>query len=900
MKRFLLFLTLALVVLLPARAETLWDVTFDLTKSNLNLGFMSASGTDQSGTFLITCAFQQGTGSNAPALKSGNYTQWFPGNTITVTARDSRKISQIEIVTNTSTTYQAKSVGCNVGSITQTGATAKWDGNASNVVLTNTATSNHVRIKSIKVYYDHDFTTGPTSEVYWTDYSSYIDGHAIKVTTATAEAGKDALIYPYDTSTYSAPTGATYSSSNTAVATVDANGNVTAVAPGTTTLTITASDGRTGTCTLTVTGTPTVAAPTYNPVSGTALEVGQTVTVSTATEGAVLSGSISNESSTVNLTIDGDTSPYTYTFTDPGTYTFDFWATKDGYKDSETTTATYVVTKASAPAPVITFSHKDGEYAYGTEMSFTVTNATADNIIYTITDGTNDVDIEVTQNGTTYTFLLTADIQLDVLAINEDDVEAEDTRTYLVAAPAAPVFTNNADGTVTVTAANSTEIWVAEYYIDGELGEYAQYTAPLTVDKMHRRFVAYSKTPLDQSAETEYFAPLSTVKKAAANVYYQLVENVSDLKDGDHIIIYARMKTSNTDTRSVMTSTRSSNGSGYGRTNVEANAVSEDYKTINSLPADAMIITIESAGSDNSYYLSYLDSDTKTYIWPTNKKMESSSDGTKYAVTFSISTSRKDKENIPEMVMKNNTYWIQYNNTYFAGYSSTQSCVRVYKEVAAGPVEADYAMTFHHTEYTGPRNVAGRSPMLKESAFATHTDMAGLTDESGSTYTYTVQPTDLCGNFEMDVEGEMLAGHNQHNKTDFSANHGKDGVTCADENHTPYVYVANNATGIKLVRTASTNASSLSTNPDDHHGELILHSQPTVTVNLDPFRNITMSLASADGTTTGIEDIVADNAAGSDMRLYNLNGVEIPAGITPAPGMYIRRQGNTAEKVIIR
>lgn len=899
MKRFLLFLTLTLAFLLPARAETLWDVTFDLTKSNLNLGFMSASGTDQSGTFLITCAFQQGTGSNAPALKSGNYTQWFPGNTITVTARDSRKISQIEIVTNTSTTYQAKSVGCNVGSITQTGATAKWDGNASNVVLTNTATSNHVRIKSIKVYYDHDFTTGPTSEVYWTDYSSYIDGHAIKVTTATAEAGKDALIYPYDTSTHGAPADATYTSSSTAVATVDAEGNVTAVAPGTTTLTITASDGRTGTCTLTVTGTPTVAAPTYSPVSGTALKVGQTVTVSTATEGAVLSGFISNGGN-VDLTIEGDASPYTYTFTEPGTYTFDFWATKDGYKDSETTTATYVVTKASAPKPVITFSHEDGEYAYGTEISFTVTNATANDITYTITDGNNNtVDIDVTPNGTTYTFSLTADIELYVLAANEDGDTTEGTRLYLVADPAAPVFTPNADGTVTVTAANSTEIWVAEYYIDGELGEYAQYTAPLTVDKMHRRFVAYSKTPLAQSDETEYFAPLSTVKKAAANVYYVKVTDISALNVGDKVIVV------NEAAQKAMSSTPN-------KSNFDGETITITDSKIETVTS-VMVLQLESSG-------------VESYPWrfKTTNSTATSGDGYLYAASTSsnhlkVQATATDKadasislDDSKNAVIKfgSGTYTtlhniLRYNSdnnsgNKFSCYTSGQQPVQLYKEVAAGPVEADYAMTFHHTEYTGPRNVAGRSPMLKESAFATHTDMAGLTDESGSTYTYTVQPTDLCGNFEMDVEGEMLAGHYQHNKTDFSANHGKDGVTCADENHTPYVYVANNATGIRLVRTASTNASSLSTNPDDHHGELILHSQPTVTVNLDPFRNITMSLASADGTTTGIEDIVADNAAGSDMRLYNLNGVEIPAGITPAPGMYIRRQGNTAEKVIIR
>lgn len=50
--------------------------------------------------------------------------------------------------------------------------------------------------------------------------------------------------------------------------------------------------------------------------------------------------------------------------------------------------------------------------------------------------------------------------------------------------------------------------------------------------------------------------------------------------------------------------------------------------------------------------------------------------------------------------------------------------------------------------------------------------------------------------------------------------------------------------------------------------------------------------------TGGIDDITADTAA--PVRLYNLNGIEIPRGTIPAPGLYIRRTGTTATKVIIR
>lgn len=53
-----------------------------------------------------------------------------------------------------------------------------------------------------------------------------------------------------------------------------------------------------------------------------------------------------------------------------------------------------------------------------------------------------------------------------------------------------------------------------------------------------------------------------------------------------------------------------------------------------------------------------------------------------------------------------------------------------------------------------------------------------------------------------------------------------------------------------------------------------------------------------DPKTNGVDDIAADNATGS-AKLYDLKGVEV-SGDNAAPGLYIRRSGKTATKVVIR
>ncbi|MBQ4395638.1 MAG: Ig domain-containing protein [Paludibacteraceae bacterium] len=84
-----------------------------------------------------------------------------------------------------------------------------------------------------------------------------VSGVSLNKTATSIEAGQSEQL----TATVS-PAGAddpsvTWSSNNTAVATVDQNGNVSALAPGTATITVTTTDGnKTATCTVTVTAPP--------------------------------------------------------------------------------------------------------------------------------------------------------------------------------------------------------------------------------------------------------------------------------------------------------------------------------------------------------------------------------------------------------------------------------------------------------------------------------------------------------------------------------------------------------------------------------------------------------------------------------------------------------------------
>lgn len=120
----------------------------------------------------------------------------------------------------------------------------------------------------------------------------------------------------------------------------------------------------------TVTPTEKTAAPTYSIATGSEVNIGDVVTISSETAGAQLA--VTRDGSTVNVA-----SPYSYTFAaaDAGkTVSFSAVATASGYLASDAAEATYSVKTPEIPtvAPVITFSHED-QKVFGTNEEIDVT-----------------------------------------------------------------------------------------------------------------------------------------------------------------------------------------------------------------------------------------------------------------------------------------------------------------------------------------------------------------------------------------------------------------------------------------------------------------------------------------------------------------------------------------------
>ena len=130
-----------------------------------------------------------------------------------------------------------------------------------------------------------------------------------------------------------------YTSSDTKVATVAADGTVTGVSVGTATITATATDDATNSASyeLTVNDPNPVSAPVFTPASGAALYADDKVTI-TADEGATITYSI-NGGASQNYTPDG------ISFTEDGEYTIVATATLNGQTKTATATYTYATIK---------------------------------------------------------------------------------------------------------------------------------------------------------------------------------------------------------------------------------------------------------------------------------------------------------------------------------------------------------------------------------------------------------------------------------------------------------------------------------------------------------------------------------------------------------------------------
>ena len=702
----------------------------------------------------------------------------------------------------------------------------------------------------------------------------------------------------------------TYKSSNSNIATVNEYGTIVPVAAGNCDITVTTVANKSYSSGSAVLHLTVKAADNTKPVITFSHADGEYAyntpmyfTVANTTSDYISFTVTGNNDEKVTIIDDGNCN---YSFN----LTYDAIITVDAMNDNGEASKTVEFTVKRPEAPV--FSPAAGEVSEGSDVTFTSSTADVNKIVYSVIDTELDdfILIDEVANGNTGTYNVTKPVSILAKAyLPNGYASAESSADYTIKAlpaPSAPVFSVPATDAVeegsevTVTAENAERIYVAEYFIDGELGEYAEYTAPLTVNKMHRRFVAYAENKVGRSETTEVFYGVKNTTSIGKVRIYKLVDDLKDIVDGGRYVVLAHATGTSDGNKfevwNVMNSTieSSKNASWLGVTDASS-YLTENENRLSGIPEGTQIIELEKAADDNTYYINAKDGDGNArYITPGDKKIVFE----KHPITFSKGNNDDNAKTSTKMCVKMSygSYNLQYNssNPRFAGYSSTQKPVRLYRilEIPVSSTQTPgYSMAFHHTEYTGP--VKGQKTTARRVAPVENPVKMTCTTASDGSLVYTCQPTKLCGNFGLTIEGQMLGGHADHVVT----------LSCPEsctETHEEYVCVPDGGSPIRLVREESENHRALSTNPNDYHNSLLLYHQPTVTVTAKPFERISLALDSRTGGTTGIEDIATDGAATAPVRLYNLNGVEIPAGVTPAPGLYLRRQGNTTAKVVIR
>lgn len=163
----------------------------------------------------VTATFDKGTNPNTPKyFTSGTAIRVYGGGTMTVSA-DGKTIVSIEL------TFGSSDGTNEITTDVPTYAEPTWTGEAGSVTFTVGGTSGHRRIKAITVKYSGE-AAGPVNPTFTVPE------------TLAVEAGKTAKINV----TTNSDGAVTYTSSNTAVATVAADGTVTGVAAGTANVTV--------------------------------------------------------------------------------------------------------------------------------------------------------------------------------------------------------------------------------------------------------------------------------------------------------------------------------------------------------------------------------------------------------------------------------------------------------------------------------------------------------------------------------------------------------------------------------------------------------------------------------------------------------------------------------------
>ena len=265
-----------------------------------------------------------------------------------------------------------------------------------------------------KAYANSNFKDQVESEIALAQYAGAISvfkfsdsrpapGMSWSATTASASITSTGVVFEAPTLNKGNADVVTYSSENTAVATISAEGVVNVLAEGTTTISATfggnASYGpSTVSYTLTVTDNRTqVATPTFSPAAGE-VTVGSTVSISCATEGAA-----------IHYTTDGtEPTASSATYTTPieinAATTFKAIAFKDNYKKSEIATAAYTVIVANTSTEENPYSVAEaytlaGKLSSSQSLANVYVYGIISKIRYNFSEANQNISFNVSANG---------------------------------------------------------------------------------------------------------------------------------------------------------------------------------------------------------------------------------------------------------------------------------------------------------------------------------------------------------------------------------------------------------------------------------------------------------------------------------------------------------------------
>lgn len=833
---------------------------------------------------------------------------------------DAGKIKASKIVVSAARYNASKAVNLTVNDMTaQALASASFEdytytfSTPTEIETISFSTNNYSYIAAVTVYAAEEGETPELidPQIYWTDYQ-FEDGAPRAITSyeANKDENESAYVIPYSAANFGQITDYTYTSTNPDVVTADNNG---LYFHGIGSATVTASFAGDNTykaaeasIDVTVTGTVEAVKPeiTFEPASGTyAYNTPVTITVLNAeSDEAIEITKVIADSDKLDITASGD-----------GKFTFNLTADVDlsvyAYSadfEEATVEASYTVKRPEAPV----FNPAGGEVKKGITVTVSSADGNAYYFEYTIATESGEGDVEdMTDEVTSFDFTVseyTYVVAKAVLPNGYEGPEAEAEFTVAMPkAPGAPVFSVTegavAEGTTTeITAEDATTIYVARYAIDGEIGEYTEYTEPLIIDKMNCRFAAYAENEAGTTDPVEIFY---SIKSNSAGAEYVLVTSADELYDGMEFIIgtynnnaktsfYTLSSESNTQSRiwytkpatcedgvitepgeNVMPMILKLAGEGkwYLMTRDEINFGANGSKEKNK-----NCVGYFTSGGDNNYL--YMNDEASAAA-----EAEINFDGSDVKITLGGLTKR----------------WI-CNNAAAGGIScytnTSYPLIQLYAKQSGSGESSGYAMSIHYTPVVldgGQGSSGDDNPIARISSSADHSysaDMDAVENEDGST-TYTASVQNLQGQFVLNVEGVDLVGHADQAVTDFH-----DGQDCNGV-HDPYVYVGG-GNDLKLVTSDHEKAVPLSTNPNEYHGMTEHHANSTISVTFKPFVGATMSVTAPDGTVTSVSNISVDTANGTD-TYYNLQGVRMNAGRL-APGVYIRVNGRTATKVAVK